>query len=681
MAAAVSSPSSLSLLANLRIRVKVLLGFVCVLIILLAVSGVGYTAFLEVKKGFKGFSQRVTVVDIARDIDRNVLELRRQANEFVSTGSDENAAAAQKVIAALRKNLADGAETIYNPERVQRLNTVRSAFDRYVADFGQVTTLKREQDALIRDTLEPMGVRMRTDFETLIASAGKERDKDGADMALSGLQGLMQARLFSSKMVARYEADSAAAAERYFNELRSLIRALDAVMSDVPYAKELEPITSAADRYLGAFQRTRDLSQQLDQLVTKAMREASESIAQNVAAIKDSVVAEEQEIKGDAEATLAASEALLIGLSAGGFVIGLLLAWGIGSGIASPVIGMTESMKRIAAGDLTTAVPSLGRKDEVGEMANTLEVFKHGMVEAERLRVEQEETKRQAEQARHRDMHRLADDFENQVEAVVQHIASASTEMTATASSMSAAADQAKRQATAAAAAAEQASANVQTVAAAAGELRESIIEIGRQITQSTETTKAAVTKAEYTNTIVSSLAAAAQKIGDVVALINDIAGQTNLLALNATIEAARAGEAGKGFAVVASEVKSLANQTGKATEEIAQQITAVQDATKQAVGAIRDIAEIIASVNETSSSIASAVEQQQAATREISRNVEQAAHGTREVASNIIGVSDAAREAATAAEQVLGEASELARQSDTLDKGVVAFIAKVRAA
>ena len=349
-------------------------------------------------------------------------------------------------------------------------------------------------------------------------------------------------------------------------------------------------------------------------------------------------------------------------------------------GISRPIAMLQDAMRRIAGGELTLAITGTDRRDEVGGMAKALEVFKESLAEGNRLRAAQEAQKKIAEEERHKAMLALADEFEGTVEGVVEHVASASTEMNATASAMAAVAEQATRQSTAAAAAAEQASANVQTVASAAEELSSSIAEIGRQVAQSTTIADHAVQQAQHTNEIVSGLDIAAQKIGDVVALINDIASQTNLLALNATIEAARAGEAGKGFAVVASEVKALANQTGKATEEIAQQINSVQGATGQAVNAIQDILKTIGDISRNATVIASAVEEQQAATSEIARNVEQAAQGTQEVATNIVGVNQAAVEAGRAASQVLNEARELSRQSEALRHEVTTFVAKVRA-
>jgi len=264
----------------------------------------------------------------------------------------------------------------------------------------------------------------------------------------------------------------------------------------------------------------------------------------------------------------------------------------------------------------------------------------------------------------------------NRVQQVVDVVASASAEMEASAQSMSATAEETNRQASAVAAASEEASTNVQTVASAAEELSSSISEISRQVTQSSEVARKAVEEAAKTNTTVKGLVEAAQKIGDVVNLINDIAGQTNLLALNATIEAARAGEAGKGFAVVASEVKSLATQTAKATEDIGRQIGAIQGATNDAVNAIHGIGQTIEEIAKIASNISAAVEEQGSATQEIARNVQQASVGTQEVSSNITGVTRAATDTGSAAGQVLTAAQELARQGDALKKEVESFLA-----
>jgi methyl-accepting chemotaxis protein len=349
--------------------------------------------------------------------------------------------------------------------------------------------------------------------------------------------------------------------------------------------------------------------------------------------------------------------------------------------LSKPIVSITRTMETLSAGNTAVEVPGMGRRDEIGQMASAVQVFKQNMIDAERLRIEQKEAERRAEADKKAALVTMADRFEASVQGVVQGVSSSAAEMQANAKSMSSTAEATSRQSVAVAAAAEQASTNVQTVASATEELSSSISEISRQVAQSAKIAAKAADEATRTNAQVKGLNDAAQKIGDVVKLINDIAGQTNLLALNATIEAARAGEAGKGFAVVASEVKSLATQTAKATEDIAAQVGAIQSATSDAVKAIEGITGTIGQVNEIATTIASAVEEQGAATQEIARNVQQASRGTSEVSSNIAGVTKAATETGQASGVVLAASGELAKQADTLRGEVDRFLVSVRSA
>jgi len=377
----------------------------------------------------------------------------------------------------------------------------------------------------------------------------------------------------------------------------------------------------------------------------------------------------------------ASARLMMIVATAGGALFATLACWAIIVGVSTPIRGMTDAMRRIAGGDKAIQVPALDRADEVGSMAKALAVFKDSLIEGDRLRAEQEAQKARSEAERKRMMNDLADQFEASVQGVVQSVSAAASQLQSNAETMSATAEETARQSTAVAAGTEQASANVQTVAAASDQLSSSIGEISRQVTESSRISKGAVIEAERTNQSVEGLATAAQRIGDVVSLIENIASQTNLLALNATIEAARAGEAGKGFAVVASEVKQLANQTAKATEEIANQIAEIQSQTDGAVDAIRSIGQTISQVNEISATISTAVEEQSVATREIGTNVQQAAQSTQEMSDNIVGVSKAAEEAGAASSQVLSAANQLSREADRLRAEVNTFIARVRAA
>ncbi|MGA9013001.1 MAG: CHASE3 domain-containing protein [Acetobacteraceae bacterium] len=367
----------------------------------------------------------------------------------------------------------------------------------------------------------------------------------------------------------------------------------------------------------------------------------------------------------------------------GGFVslaVAVLMGIAMTRGIRGPIAGMCLVMARLAEGDTSVEVVGVGRKDEVGAMAAAVQVFKENRMTADRIAKEQA-TENEAKARRSQQVESLTAQFETKVGELVSAVASAATEMEATAGSMSATAEQTNQQSATVASAAEETSANVQTVATATEELASSVQEINRQVTQSTQIAAKAAADAAETNTTVQALAAGAQKIGEVVTIIQEIASQTNLLALNATIEAARAGDAGKGFAVVASEVKALANQTSKATEQIGGQVIQIQEGTQKTVAAIKNIAETIGQINEIATSIASAIEEQSAATQEISRNVQQAAKGTQQVSSNILGVKQAATDTGAAAREVLGAAQQLAKNAENLTGEVNHFINDVKAA
>ena len=350
--------------------------------------------------------------------------------------------------------------------------------------------------------------------------------------------------------------------------------------------------------------------------------------------------------------------------------------------IARPMRSLSTSMLELAEGKFETVLPGLGRGDEIGDVAGAVEKFK---LKAQERAVQ--EANRQAEQAgqvseqRKREMRRLADDFESAVGQIVQTVSSASTELEASAGTLTATAAHARQLTATVAEVSQAASSNVQSVASASEHMTSSVHQISRHVQESARIAGEAVQQAQKTNDRVGELAKAAARIGDVVELINTIAAQTNLLALNATIEAARAGEAGRGFAVVASEVKALAEQTAKATGEISTQIHGIQSATGESVTAIKEIGDTIARISEIASTIASAVEEQGAATQEISRNVQLAAQGTMQVSSNITDVQRGASETGSASAQVLAAAQSLSGESNHLKAEVSKFLESVRAA
>ena len=444
----------------------------------------------------------------------------------------------------------------------------------------------------------------------------------------------------------------------------------------------------AWDKYLKGVQEVVELSRQS---VGRIPHEATELLAKSVAVMaaeSDEFLKKDIDLNnaGADAATRAAAEgyntafwivlSIIVATVAAGVGIGAYLVREVSSGIASIV----RPMQALGNGDLSAEVEHRGEKTEIGAMADTLQVFKEALI-AKKAADEAAARDAEAKIARGRKVDTITREFESMIGQIVETVSSASGQLEGSAGRLSSTANRAQELSTVVAAASEEASTNVSSVASATEELSSSITEISRQVQDSARIASEAVEQARRTNDRVGELSKAASRIGDVIELINSIAGQTNLLALNATIEAARAGDAGRGFAVVAAEVKALAEQTARATDEIGQQISGIQSATEESVGAIREISGTIEKLSEISSAIAAAVEEQGAATQEISRNVQQASQGTQQVSANITDVQRGATETGSASSEVLSAAQVLSTDSDRLRREVDKFLDSVRAA
>jgi methyl-accepting chemotaxis protein len=503
-------------------------------------------------------------------------------------------------------------------------------------------------------------------------------------MILAGeaLKQLLLVRLNVNKLLGRHEQSSAEAAEKALASLKIAMTAFGAAITSDEVRKVFADVNANVERYAEAYHKAAQNAHDVEVLANGEMAKIAEAVGADAEAIKESGIAEETRIEHETAGLIASTESLILMTAVGSLALGIVLALLIGRTISKPVVGLCAGMRELADGNFQVVLPGLGRGDEVGDMAQAVETFKVKAEEKARADAEAKMKQDQiAAQQRKADMHRLADAFEAAVGEIVETVSSASTELEASASTLTATAERSKHVTTTVAAASEEASTNVNSVASATEELSSSVNEISRQVQDSARMAIDAVGQARNTTERVSELSKAAARIGDVVELINTIAGQTNLLALNATIEAARAGEAGRGFAVVASEVKALAEQTAKATGEIGQQISGIQSATQDSVNAIKEISGTIERLSEISSTIAAAVEEQGAATQEISRNVQQAAQGTQLVSANITDVQRGAGETGSASSQVLSAAQSLSSNSNRLKLEVGKFLNTVRAA
>jgi methyl-accepting chemotaxis protein len=695
----------LSLFNNRRISTKISIGFACVLVVMAIISGKAYVDFGTVGKGFAAFQQRVSVVSIARDADRGFLAFRRFVREYAVTGEEKDVKDAMDRRKVLNSTIEQGLKTIKNPERLAKMQQIRDEVATYAKDFDKLIFLRREQDKLTREVLDPSGIKMRTDIEQLQAlTVAKAGNSNVSTLAGEAMKQLMLARLSVNKLLGRHEQAAADAAEKAFKDMMKVVAAIEPLIVNDEVRKLHGEIKTLADKYHAGYVRASALSHEIETLMNGEMAKAANDIAANADRIKQDGIADEQAIELETEHLIASTEGLLLIFAAVGFALALLLAWMVGRAISKPVAGLVAAMRKLGDGDFSVVLPGLGRKDEVGEMAQAVEAFK--IKAADKARLEAEE--RMAEEVRAADakraadereaaqqraaeekaaadrkaaMHRLADDFEKAVGGIIGAVSSASTELEAAANTLTKTAETTQELSTVVASASEEASSNVQSVASATEEMTGSVGEISRQVQESSSIANEAVVQAQKTDARITELSHAASRIGDVVKLITAVAEQTNLLALNATIEAARAGEAGRGFAVVASEVKALAAQTAKATSEISTQIAGMQTATQDSVTSIKEIGGTIRRISEIAATIAAAVEEQGAATQEISRNVQEAAKGTAQVATNITAVNRGASETGSASSQVLSSAQSLASESNHLKVEVAKFLDTVRAA
>jgi methyl-accepting chemotaxis protein len=661
------------------VKGRIVIGFGVVMALLVAATVADLVLVSNINSDFDQFQAALTRKSRAIDIDLVMQKVRVRVNQWLrSPGNATFAQSADQLLAQDLALMAEAEKNVKTEKEKQTLAEMDRALKAYIESWHVIQGLYADEAKIYEGRLIAPAAAIRTNLAKL-------RDDEALDQAMSRMISAARDDFMASETLAfQYrsglkQADADQLKETTGRALATLEKAtpsLSGASSDL-LKETIQAIAAWRD---GFGEAVKVAQTRITRLGTWTVKEGEVMTAGSDVLRSEGARATDESQAG-VVATISRVNLMMMVMSGIIVLTGVALSWALARSITRPIVNMVGVLKKLAAHDHGFEIPDTGRRDEIGQMAAAAQVFKDGIIEADRLRLERVDVEQQTVARRKADMNRLAGDFEAAIGKIIDTVSSASNELEVSAGLLTTTAARGQELTSIVAGASDEASANVQSVASATEEMSSSVDEISRQVQESANIAREAVDQARKTNEHVGQLANAASRIGDVVELINTIAGQTNLLALNATIEAARAGEAGRGFAVVASEVKALAEQTGKATGEISEQIAGIQDATNQSVDAIRTISTTIGRMSEICSTIASAVEEQGAATREISRNVQQAAHGTKEVSVNIVDVQQGARQTGAASSQVLSAAKSLAAENGRLKAEVATFLNTVRAA
>ncbi|EHR01625.1 HAMP domain-containing methyl-accepting chemotaxis protein [Bradyrhizobium sp. WSM471] len=665
---------------RLRIRGRLYAGFMALVAVGLVMAVVAIWNLRSVQDQVAKLSKLSDSTARVLEISTHLQAIQRANLRYIYDANEPAMREAAERETAATGLLQLGAKGTLSEER-------RKLYNDLIADIAKMKSLRDSLGDAVNEartgkaTLLPSGEELTVKMAKLVDVARAAADDDTVSLVADLESRVLLVRIANWRFLALRDTNGPTAFRTNVDRAVQRLAAVERSPQAADLRSSLTPVKTALGIYKSAFETTSAAMLRSDEIYHKDL---APLISASIAKLKVAETA----LKTDYKDSRTAADVVIDGTTslqgiAGGLAVlfGLIVAFLTARSIVGPLTSMTRAMGLLAGGNLAVEIPSRGKADEIGDMAKAIDVFKTNMIDTERLRHEQTATEARQAESRKADMARLASQFEQAVGEIVDTVSSASHELEGSAGTLTATARRAQDLSTEVQSASQEASANVQAVASATEELSSSVTEIARQVQESARIAGEAVGQVSKTNARVSELSKAAARIGDVVELISTIAGQTNLLALNATIEAARAGEAGRGFAVVASEVKALAEQTARATGEIAQQVSGIQAATEESVGSIREISGTIERLSEISSTVAAAVEEQGAATQEISRNVQQAAQGTQLVSSNIGDVQRGASETGSASSQVLSAARSLSADSHRLKQEVANFLSSVHAA